>query len=531
MSDANYRPSPEFEKLLANFVDDRLTTEQSQRLAEIIQSDPEARALYLEHCRMHATLAWEHGVLGGFEFPDDETAENTTDSLLIEFPIWKRWSRPLTIAASFAFVALVLWTAVVPQVKRSLWNSSEVLGSVIRKSGGQLSVENLNLTLEQGDTLRPGSYVFSEGLTQFVLSNKVEVLVEAPAHFRIESPLMMELMQGRLSANVPPEGHGFTVITPNAEIVDFGTEFGVEVGSDQQSEVHVFEGEVEVKTEEWSDEPVRLLGDQATRVDTEAGQPIGIPAEPERFVRSFDEPLRYYFQLVRELKPVAYYRMAISDDGTTLLDRSGNHLHGRIHRGRMENPMFGPGRFGAALRLEGPKKQAFAIVDDYPKADSHKLSVVAWVYADSRPRWASIAKNWSMSELGQFHLGLRKDSGNLEVQLRDQNGGTVYVEEAEPLPIGSWQQVAFVVDGEYARLYRNGKEVANAPCSTLTTPEYPFLGIGAKLTGEKVDIHNRTTGFWDGRIDELSIHNHALTPENIRKLHEAKEKSKDSGGN
>lgn len=523
MSDASYTPSPELAELLSGFVDDKLSFEQSKRLAKLIQEDPKARELYLEHCRMHATLAWEHGVLGDMSFPE----EVETESAIVAFPFWRRWARPLTLAASAALIASIAWLTLVPQIRKSVWNSGEAVGSVIQKAGGQLTVENIDLALEKGDTLRPGAYQLSEGLTQFVLTNDVEVLVEAPAQFRIESALRVELMQGRLSANVPPKGHGFTVITPNAEIVDFGTEFGVEVGSEKQSEVHVFEGEVEVTTDEWTDEPVRLLGDQATRVTTNAGEPIGIPAEPDRFLRSFDEPIRYYSQLVKELNPIAYYRMSISDDGTTLLDRSGNEHHGRIERGNMTNPVFGPGRIGAALRLEGPEQQAFAVVDDYPKAMDHKLSMVAWVYADSRPRWASIAKNWSMKELGQFHLGLRLDSGILEVQLRDQDGGTIYVEDTEPLPTGSWQQVAFVVDGEYARLYRNGKEVANAPCPTLATPEYPFLGIGAKLTGEEVDINNRTTGFWDGRIDELSIHNHVLSSEDIRKLHEAKERGKE----
>lgn len=528
MSDSLHPVSTELAELLSGFVDDNLTHEQSKRLAEIIQNDSEARTLYLEHCRMHATLAWEHGVLGGISFPEDEEA-NEADSTLIEIPTWRRWSSPLAMAASFAIVASVVWFTIVPQIRKSLWNSGDTVGSVIRKSGGQLSVENLGLTLEQGDTLRPGNYQFSEGLTQLVLSNDVEVMVEAPAHFRIRSPLLIELMQGRLSANVPPQGQGFTVITPNAEVVDFGTEFGVEVGSDKQSEIHVFKGEVEVKTEDWSDEPVRLLGDQATRVDTNAGEPIGITVAPDRFLRSFDEPARYYSQLVRELKPAAYYRMTVSDDGTTLLDRSGNQLNGRIHRGRMKKSVFASGRIGNSLRLEGREKRAFAIVDDYPKALNNRLSVVAWVFANSRPRWASIAKNWSMKELGQFHLGLRLDSGNLEVQLREQNGDTVYVEDKQPLPIGSWQHVAFVVDAEYARLYRNGREVAKAPCTSLAIPDYPFLGIGAKLTGEEIDVTNKTTGFWDGKIDELSIFNHALSPQDIRNLHAANEKTRTTG--
>ena len=98
--------------------------------------------------------------------------------------------------------------------------------------------------------------------------------------------------------------------------------------------------------------------------------------------------------------------------------------------------------------------------------------------------------------------------------------------DTEPLPIGSWQHVAFVVDGEYARLYRNGKEVAKTPCTTLAIPSYPTLGIGAKITGIEAVAEMGSTGFWDGMIDELAIFNDALTPRNIRRLHAAKNKAK-----
>jgi hypothetical protein len=57
-------PDDERNALLGAFVDDELSPEQQQRLAELVQSDASARARYLDHCGVHAALAWEHGVLG-----------------------------------------------------------------------------------------------------------------------------------------------------------------------------------------------------------------------------------------------------------------------------------------------------------------------------------------------------------------------------------------------------------------------------------------------------------------------------------
>ena len=55
--------------------------------------------------------------------------------------------------------------------------------------------------------------------------------------------------------------------TPDAEVVDFGTEFAIEVVGERSSEVHVF-GEVEVRPKEQDASIYPTSGrDQATRID------------------------------------------------------------------------------------------------------------------------------------------------------------------------------------------------------------------------------------------------------------------------
>jgi hypothetical protein len=160
------------------------------------------------------------------------------------------------------------------------------------------------------------------------------------------------------------------------------------------------------------------------------------------------------------------------------------------------------------------------IVPDYPKATNNVLSVVAWVRADSRSRWASIAKNWAPDKEGQFHFGLLHDQGGLEIQISDALGGQVQVVDPDLLPLGEWQHVAFVADGAFLRLYRNGSEVGRKPYSGLAKPTIKALGIGAKRAGTTGEKARGPSGFWDGRIDELAIFNHALDGESIRRLSE-----------
>jgi hypothetical protein len=54
------------------------------------------------------------------------------------------------------------------------------------------------------------------------------------------------------------------ILWRKADQFKLGTEFGVEVGSQKQSEIHVFKGEVEVNTPEWLNESLRLYTDQGT---------------------------------------------------------------------------------------------------------------------------------------------------------------------------------------------------------------------------------------------------------------------------
>jgi hypothetical protein len=74
-------------------------------------------------------------------------------------------------------------------------------------------------------------------------------------------------------------------------------------------------------------------------------------------------------------------------------------------------------------------------------------------------------------------------------------------------------------DGEALRLYRNGQEVDAAPYRKLhRDPRIKALAIGTKLnlSGEEPD--SLDFNMWDGRLDELAIFNHALSPEQIREL-------------
>jgi hypothetical protein len=209
-------------------------------------------------------------------------------------------------------------------------------------------------------------------------------------------------------------------------------------------------------------------------------------------------------------------------DGTLLRDVSPYAAHAKIEFGRASEPVWAAGKVGLAFSLGGPGQQTYATVASYPQAQDDKLSVVAWINARSRPRWASIAKNWAGSDQwGQFHFGLHYDSGELEAHIQDSSGKEITVKDSISLPLNVWHHVAFVADGKMLRLYRNGREIDSAPYHQLRSdPRIKALAIGTKLnlSADAPDHHD--FNMWDGRLDELAIFNRAISAEQIRSLYE-----------
>ena len=161
---------------------------------------------------------------------------------------------------------------------------------------------------------------------------------------------------------------------------------------------------------------------------------------------------------------------------------------------------------------------------DYPKAIEDKLSVAAWVTVEKwTDRLPKIASNWGNShdnQTGQFNFGLYNRDGDLAVRVIQRDGTRLTLREGSdsPVPFSKWQHVVFVLDGNMLRLYRNGKEVASTKCDGLRPdPPVSLLAIGCKN-----DDPNDISYAWRGLIDELAVFNSALSPETVRRLHEAK---------
>jgi hypothetical protein len=517
----------EFDGLLSQLTDGGLSATDRQQLAMLIQSDRTLRSHYLDYCQMHALLRSEHGLLTALTTPTGQLNEpiilrpqHRGNKVRVLF-MW-------TAAASLIILAVGL-TFLVSNRERLPYRGAET--AVLSKMVGARFEYGVNgeVIPVEGVQLRQGIYKLLAGLVEIQYDSGAVLVLRAPATFDLVDDSCVRLEDGQLAAHIPETATGFKIESPGATVIDLGTDFAVQAVRDLESEVHVFQGEVLVdlhgdkgKTAEM----LRLVTGEAARVDFFTGMPSGIDLNNQKFLRSLRETAGSYSQTILALKPAVYYRMEPMGDGTRLIDSTDNNAHATIRLGQGNLPIWTVGKVGAAFNLGGPSQQTFASAQKYPQTEGNTLSVAAWVYARSRPRWASIAKNWAGGDVhhGQFHFGLFQDSGELEAHIIDGGGKEVVIRDSVPLPLNAWHHVAFVADGTRLRLYRNGVEVDSKLYQGIHADKrIKALGIGTKLNLLGTEPEELDFNMWDGRLDELAIFNHALSDDDIKQLFEMPE--------
>lgn len=219
--------------LVSGFLDNRLSQEETQDLQYHLKEDPEFAEAFVASCIDEAKISdWATG----------ENYRNTTelvpspaDELAYSPPKSKRTFR---IEIPVFSISLVI---VVAAVAGLWWVNLPV-------KLGQITSNTEASTLRQGffwRTIREGRRLrLDQGVVEIETHQKVRLVLEAPFECQFESLGQLRLVRGRVYAEVPESGHGFTIATPNGRVIDLGTAFGVEVNDDKTTELHVFQGTV-----------------------------------------------------------------------------------------------------------------------------------------------------------------------------------------------------------------------------------------------------------------------------------------------
>ncbi len=222
--------SPTNDDRIQRALDGLLSPEEHDALKADVIRDAELRAEYVDQMWLHATLQAERETL----------VELLDEAPVTEEKIVRRWPVAMWAAAAAACVTLAVSAfafgkgtlfdrpvATLVQADNCKWAGSELPTAVNAKLG-------------------TGRLALVEGIATLKFKSGAMVTMEAPTTLDILTAMHCRLVEGTLTADVPEPAHGFTIDTPDIKVVDLGTKFGVTAGSAGNSQVRVFEGEVEI---------------------------------------------------------------------------------------------------------------------------------------------------------------------------------------------------------------------------------------------------------------------------------------------
>ena len=149
----------------------------------------------------------------------------------------------LAAAAVLAIAAVVLSLIWISNERPARSVIAVSPGSILRNAGTVSESDDLAAALDAGE-----SFDLVQGVARLTLDSGVKAVIEAPATFRLASGERLDLFGGRGWFHVPYGARGFTVTLRGAEVVDLGTEFGVDCQASRPVEVHVITGRVLVKS-------------------------------------------------------------------------------------------------------------------------------------------------------------------------------------------------------------------------------------------------------------------------------------------
>ncbi|MEO0477609.1 MAG: FecR domain-containing protein, partial [Planctomycetota bacterium] len=155
-----------------------------------------------------------------------------------------------------------------------------------------------------------------KGFAEITTNRGAKVLLQAPATIETtDSDNAIRLHRGKLVGRCEtPGSKGFTVHVPGMDVVDIGTQFGVEADETNGSTVLVISGSVRAEPADTSPlafEPVVLFQGDVRRVDQQSGglQKIAAIKAPVFYA---DVPPSYVAQVL-EKQPIAYWFPARAD--------------------------------------------------------------------------------------------------------------------------------------------------------------------------------------------------------------------------
>jgi ferric-dicitrate binding protein FerR (iron transport regulator) len=268
--------------------------EEHQALQRELQADPQARAIFREVVDLEASLrTWATECADG-------PGARSVDRVRRESRLARPYLALFAIAASIAVLALSAW----------LWRTREIpsrdiaggpdnpiahrlarVGTVVHQ---EHCVWSPTRSLVPGSRFSTESLSLVSGVARLRFDSGTEIVMQGPCELQVASADTAHLLAGDVVIHVTELSDGFTLQTPDATIIDEGTEYAVSL-NDEATEIHVFEGNVIWDPVEASSEATseRIEAGEARRyLRSNPAQGSRIPLKMVRFVRRLEADVR-----------------------------------------------------------------------------------------------------------------------------------------------------------------------------------------------------------------------------------------------
>lgn len=398
-------------------------------------------------------------------------------------------------------------------------------------------------SLALGEVVPPGELHLRNGIAQFELFSGVTLVVEGEAKFSILSPMVVSVASGKVRARVPMPAHGFRMLTNAGEVVDLGTEFAVNVSS-EQAEVHVLEGEIEWHPTGWPSR--RLTQGEATRINSQGDASMN--SDPQAFISTEEVQRRIrQSQLDRRDAWINYCEALANDRRLITHYRFSSQA---VTQRRLQNLAIA----GDALASEGAVVAAATVQNrwsdlssalDFSPAGSRvrvhvpgehrNLTLVTWVRINSLDRWYNSLFLTDGHDQGEPHWQIM-DDGRLFFSVKKNDVWDVTKGEKDKHIFfsppfwnasmsGRWLMLATVYNGDNREVihYVNGEVLSQEAIpdeylvSNIRIGDASLCNWGLPEKDQpKFAIRNL-----NGSMDEFLMYSAPLSTDEIRKLYEA----------
>ena len=495
--------SERLEDLIERHLNDELSANEKRELVELLDSNPEARRKLVEQAEFNSAITSVLNSDRNIEIGDIPFKTASPQKGVKEFIPW--------IIAIAACLMLVF----------KIFNSSpknEIVSTPDKKPLTALLVNEVNAKFANGRSIddvkfSPGEYELTDGAVHLRFSSGADLVVEAPAKLKIFDAMNTRLLSGKVRAMVPPPAQGFTVAANDLHYEDIGTEFGLKVDEKGSSELHVFDGQVNVKDSKNNSLLKKVFKGQAIEY-SDIANPVEKDLQPDDFMTvgsiGFQRWRIQADKMSQDPDVIACYPF-IRGDSDVLKNTVENS---RVTDGKIVGARWVSGRWPGKEALLFDRKNDYVEMDIPIQVD--EITVSMWLKIDRLDTVLSPLFSSNRWDEGDIHLQMfRHQQPHFDVQ----GSGVGPIQKSvsnKPAPIHDWIHIVGVFSSResYGKVYINGELYRYGKFRKDVIIKPGKCRIGHWVPVPRYESERRFTG----KVDELVIWKKALSEKEISSL-------------